>query len=473
MKNTMAIFVILAVSGQTLTGCPSQQIFSLNAEIMNCDNSMTTVTIKTTGSGDVIKTSGGVIFTADGWTMNGLPQYNASKAWTEEENLSKNLEIFDKTFEALDLLWLLPGAGLWAVGGVDWNAICTPQGAHCEYPVPVTSGHPEAICFFTDGLGKTITVIVQYDSCTSGEGEGEGENFTLTTSVQGEGAVTGAGSYPPNTKVTVTAIASTGWSFDHWTVNGTPGYSNPGTVDMDGNVTLIAFFKQNTVANYTLTINVYGNGTVTGAGSYPSGKQVSISAIATAGSHFDHWTQRGIQSVSNPETIVMTEDVAVAAYFTLDQTPPPTIAAGVEFTSNGVTGTMRINPGTASLRAITADASALYLPSGATFADITSVGVEIVNLPSPYWYLQEASAGILTANNWSTIISLDGNGQDKAGVAKTVPLGNWNGGHAIPFYALHSVPGIIFSLNTGINSGTFNGAVMKVDTTGYIWPASK
>ena len=293
--------------------------------------------------------------------------------------------------------------------------------------------------------------------------------YSLTTSVSGQGTLSGGGTYDAGTQVTLTAAASSGWHFDHFTIAGVNSSGNPAQVTLNSNMSATAYFVQNAIATYTVATSVSGLGTVTGGGSYNVGAVATISAIAAVNWHFDHFTVGGVSNTTNPVVITVTGNVSVVAYFVQD-TPPIVNAAGVEFTRDGSTGTVRINPGTYSLRSITADASAAYLPAGATFSDINGIGVEIVNLPSPFWYLREMSSGTMTQNGWSTTIPLDGNGTDNNGASKTVPLANWTTGHAIPFYTIASVPGRIFSLNTGANKGTLNGQALPVDVVGFIWP---
>ena len=304
------------------------------------------------------------------------------------------------------------------------------------------------------------------------------DQFTLTPSVTPAGAGSIAlspvgGVYDEGTEVEVTATANSGYTFSGWLVNNTPGTFNPGTVTMDGDVQLVAVFTPNVVSQYTLTTGVTpaGAGTAFGGGNYNPGATATASASANSGWHFDHWTG-DLSGSANPTTVVMNANKSVTAVFVQD-TPPIENAAEVAFTRNGSPGTMRINPGNFSLRSITADESAAFLPVGATFADIDQLGVEIVNIQSPYWYIMEYSAGTMAPNTWSTSIPLDGYGFDSNGVAKHVDIVNWVGGRAIPFYTLRTAPGIIFSLNTGMNKGTLDGQVMTVDVVGFKWPANK
>ena len=224
-------------------------------------------------------------------------------------------------------------------------------------------------------------------------------------------------------------------------------------------------------SRFSLSTSVQGSGTITPvSGSYAAGTSVPIAASPASGWRFDHWLVNGVAGSGNAAAeVVMNSDISVVAVFLQNSTPPPVSVAGVEFVVTGSTATMRINPGTANLRAITANDSAQYLPANATFADIDQIGVEIVRIPAPYWYIREAGSATVTANAWSTTITLDGVGTDSAGVAKTLPLAYWTGGYAVPFYTIAGVPGRIFSLDTGVNAGARNSTALAVDVIGYIW----
>jgi|GEM_PF-6806449 len=148
------------------------------------------------------------------------------------------------------------------------------------------------------------------------------DKYTLTTSVTGHGTVSGAGTYDVDEVVTVTALPEANWTFDHWVVNGTTGLTNPiAQVTMNSDVLLVGVFVQNTIptAQYTLAVNVSGQGSVSGAGVYDAGTVVAITATPAAGWHFDHWVvSGGVVGGSNPGNILMNANVTLMAVFIQD-----------------------------------------------------------------------------------------------------------------------------------------------------------
>jgi polygalacturonase/uncharacterized membrane protein len=71
------------------------------------------------------------------------------------------------------------------------------------------------------------------------------QTFTLTINTLGSGTVSAspAGPYAAGTVVSLTASPASGWSFSSWSGNLT-GYANPGTIIMNGNLTVTATFDQ-------------------------------------------------------------------------------------------------------------------------------------------------------------------------------------------------------------------------------------
>lgn len=390
-----------------------------------------------------------------------------------------------KTFESLDLLWLVAGGYIFATSDLLFQCGEDSEGAFSTFDFSVTAGVDKLLIYATsaEGLAFTNSFVREAGTTPPPPPPPTTKYYSLTKTIVGQGGINTSapdgsivnGKYKTGTVVTVVAAPATGWHFSHWTVNGVQGTNNPGTVKMDSDVALVGYFEQDATTNqYTLTTSVVGQGKVSGAGSYPAGTIVDVTATPETGWKFVKWSVNGTEGTNNPGTVEMNGDVALIGYFDQDcvdppPPPPPGLAPVVDFELDGTKAGMRISVGNLTLRQITADASATFLPAGATYADVNSIGIQIVKMPDPYFYLRESSLGSMANNIWSTTIPLDGVGTDSAGISKTVAIANWVGGRVIPFYTLSSVPGRIFSLNTGTNAGTKDGKPLKTDSDGYIW----
>ena len=87
---------------------------------------------------------------------------------------------------------------------------------------------------------------------------------------------------------------------------------------MDANKTVTAHFTQN---QYTLTITINGNGSVTKVpdqATYTYGTPVQLTANPDPGWSFDHWSGN-LAGSQNPDTIIMNANRSVTAHFTQDQ----------------------------------------------------------------------------------------------------------------------------------------------------------
>ncbi len=86
-------------------------------------------------------------------------------------------------------------------------------------------------------------------------------------------------------------------------------------------LTLLAFmliYASATAQNgMNLTVNASDGGTVTGAGEYAEGAEVTIEAIPNAGRAFVEWNDGNTE---NPRTIILTQDTAFSARFSIDLT---------------------------------------------------------------------------------------------------------------------------------------------------------
>ncbi len=145
-------------------------------------------------------------------------------------------------------------------------------------------------------------------------------SYTVTATPDDEehGSVTGGGSYPVLTEVTLTATPAEGYVFDKWSDDDA---TNPRTFTLTSNVTLTAnFAAADTTTTHTLTLNVDENstnmGTVAGAGTYVENASVQISATPIVGYHFTAWND---ENTENPRTVVMDDDKDFTASFVINQ----------------------------------------------------------------------------------------------------------------------------------------------------------
>lgn len=115
------------------------------------------------------------------------------------------------------------------------------------------------------------------------------------------GTVAGAGIYTIGDSVTVSATASTGYTFSKWVDDNNTILStnNPYTFVAAANLNLTAIFLDEIGTNYTITVNVNDStmGTATGAGTYTAGDLVTLTANPVRWLQFceldtDFWLRR-------------------------------------------------------------------------------------------------------------------------------------------------------------------------------------
>jgi uncharacterized repeat protein (TIGR02543 family) len=116
------------------------------------------------------------------------------------------------------------------------------------------------------------------------------------------------------------AIADEGWQFDGWSGD-LVSTNTSETVTMNANKAITATFSQIPPVEYTLTLNIVGNGTVEVNGSVyevalsiVEGSDVELEAFAELGWEFEGWTGDLI-STDAFETITMDADKAITATF--------------------------------------------------------------------------------------------------------------------------------------------------------------
>ena len=144
--------------------------------------------------------------------------------------------------------------------------------------------------------------------------------YTVTLSVdpQGGGTASGGGSVEAGAQVTVTASASSGYTFSGWRENGSiVSTSASYTFTVTGDRSLTAVFAA-VIPTYRVTagIDPEGSGTASGAGTYQQGTSVTVTAAPGEGYRFVKWTENG-QTVSESQsyTFTVTGDRTLTAVF--------------------------------------------------------------------------------------------------------------------------------------------------------------
>jgi hypothetical protein len=153
---------------------------------------------------------------------------------------------------------------------------------------------------------RTITVISDINFTATFEVM---HQITVLANNDTRGTVTGSGSYPKDSTVTITATEKPGHRFFKWSDGNT---NNPRTITVTQTATYTAIFE----IMHTVTVipNYYVRGTVTGNGIYPHDSITSISATANAGNRFLWWSDA---VTSNPRTITVTRDTSFEAIFAI------------------------------------------------------------------------------------------------------------------------------------------------------------
>jgi len=152
-------------------------------------------------------------------------------------------------------------------------------------------------------------------------------NPILSIAVSGQGTTNpapGSYQYSSGSVVSIQAIPSSGWRFDHWDGPVFDPSSASTTVTVNQNTVVTAVFVQ--IVMVTLTITVSGQGTTepaVGQHSYAQGSQVTINAFPASGWVFSEWREGSVAlSHSAQITLDLTSSRSVMAVFSQVVTPP-------------------------------------------------------------------------------------------------------------------------------------------------------
>ena len=147
--------------------------------------------------------------------------------------------------------------------------------------------------------------------------------ITATSNNTTYGYVTGGGTYPQHSEITLNAYAYNGYKFDKWS-NGVETSAYTFAVEEDAN--LVGNFVDNT---YTVTIHEPASEliTTTGAGVYIAGTSVTVTATPAEGYYFAGWLDLDTTYFTTDTTYTFIIDrntnfqASVAQYYTVSATP--------------------------------------------------------------------------------------------------------------------------------------------------------
>jgi len=99
--------------------------------------------------------------------------------------------------------------------------------------------------------------------------------------------------YSSDTQVQLSAVANSGYTFDHWEGGDLTGTAGVQSVTMNANKSVTAVFRTATATQYSLTISTSGSGSVSktpDASNYTDGTNVVLQAIPASEWEFSHWS---------------------------------------------------------------------------------------------------------------------------------------------------------------------------------------
>ena len=172
------------------------------------------------------------------------------------------------------------------------------------------------------------------------------QTYTITAMAdpsQG-GTVNGAGTYNRGATCTLTATASTGYTFVNWTKDDVV-VSTSGTISFQVNedASYVAHFSLNSY-EIIVSANPTIGGMASGGGTYYHGTTVTLTASPSAGYHFINWTKNGVSVSTNANYSFIAEG---AGNYVANFLPFYDIAASVDPEGAGsVSGMGTYNQGT-------------------------------------------------------------------------------------------------------------------------------
>ncbi len=249
-----------------------------------------------------------VNWTEDGEVVSTDAEY--SFTITSDRNLVANFELL--TYEVVvsannENFGTLTGAGTYSHG--DEVTLTATENEGCKFVNWTENGEvvsTDAVYAFTITGDRNLVAnfeLLTYEVVVSANNE----NF---------GTVTGAGTYSHGDEVKLIAVPNETYKFVNWTENGE-------VVSEEVEYTFTITGNRNLVANFSLldydvilSVNNEAAGSVTGAGNYHHGEEVTLTATANEGYEFLNWTENDIiVSIDAEYLFEITKDRNLVANF--------------------------------------------------------------------------------------------------------------------------------------------------------------
>lgn len=169
------------------------------------------------------------------------------------------------------------------------------------------------------GEEPTLSFTAQEQKNVVAHFEANFEGYTVSLNVEEGGIVSGAGLYPAESEVTVTAEPQGKYSFIAWTDSEGNELSTDAsyTFVITSDVALTAVFER-FYSKYTIEVVSADEqaGTVNGSGKYTEDDEVTVTALPNDGYRFWRWTSNGVEvSTSAEYTFVCEKKLSLQAEF--------------------------------------------------------------------------------------------------------------------------------------------------------------
>ncbi|SFD22288.1 Listeria/Bacterioides repeat-containing protein/Por secretion system C-terminal sorting domain-containing protein [Chitinophaga sp. CF118] len=244
--------------------------------------------------------------------------------------------------------------------------------------------------------GATLTS----PSCGSNPPTPKTYTLSITAAPTTGGTITGAGTYDSAKVVTVTATPATGYTFIGWSGD-TSSVNASITVTMNRNKSLTANFQAvSTPVTYTLSTTAVPTtgGTITGAGTYDSGKVVTVTATPATGYNFIGWSG-DTSSTYASITVTMNNNKSVTANFQLQNT-------GDSTGTGDSTTTIRIEDNATTAQGLCSYDGAISANSGASNGKV--INLSNASGKGVTWRVNVPAAGTYSIN-WRYVNSSSSN----------------------------------------------------------------